>query len=64
MTWELEWKDREVLLTPNDKEFHIPEWIPHVFYFPQFTQMVEKFPLGTRIDTFERYRAMKSDDTI
>lgn len=59
MTWELEWKDYEVVLTPENWEFKIPNGIPHIFYFPEDTKMVEDFPRGTKTEKIERYRAFK-----
>ena len=59
LTLEIDGKDEEIILTPKDWDFHIPEWIPNIFYFPELTQMVETFPKGTKVEEFERYRVMK-----
>ncbi len=59
LTWQPDWFDDEITLNPSDWEFHIPEWIPHVFYFPELTKMIETFTRNTRIQDFEKYRAIK-----
>lgn len=46
-------------LTRESWEKVIPHWVPHIFYFPTDTRMLEWFPENTKSENFERYKKMK-----
>jgi len=56
---EINWRDTKIILTKESGSYIIPAWIPHIFYFPETTEITEEFSLKTETQDFERYRAMK-----
>ena len=59
ITLEIDEKDEEIQLSPNSWDFLIPQWVPHIFYFPENCLMTERFKKGITVKDFERYRALK-----
>jgi len=52
-------QDTTQYITPEHGTICIPSGMPNIFYFPEDTEMLEWFPLGTKTEDFERYREMK-----
>lgn len=59
LTQEIGWKDTIQSITADNGIFTILSWIPHIFYFPEDTRMIEWFPAWSTSTDFERYREMK-----
>jgi hypothetical protein len=59
LTIEKWWEDVVSYIFPKNWIFEIPAKMPHLFYFPYETRMIEWFNEWAISVDFERYRAMK-----
>ena len=53
------WEDLMRKIWTEDGIFEIASNIPHLFYFPEDTRLIEWFSEETKSENYERYRAMK-----
>lgn len=60
VTLDIDGRDTTIILTPDSWEYIISSWVPNIFYFSEYTEMIEEFPKWTKTKNFERYRAMKN----
>ena len=67
LTWRVKitldlWdRDESLEILPGEL-IHVEPWIPHVFYFPEDTEMLERFPKDAVVTKDERLTAMKSGE--
>lgn len=59
LTTEVDWKDVKQEISPKNGIFELWAEVPHIFYFPVDTRLIEWFPEETTHKHFEKYRAWK-----
>lgn len=52
---------KETLLPGTIKT--IPAWIPNLFYFPENSEMLERFPKNSSSEKYDRYYSIKNKKT-
>ena len=58
LTTESEWQDIEIEIYPGEKTI-IPANTPHLFFFPEDSEILEWFPIDTETQKVEKYYTIK-----
>ncbi len=60
LTLEVDGEDEVLEFLPWEL-IHIEPWIPNLFFFPEDSEMIERFPINTTMEKHPRFYEMKKN---